>query len=155
MLPGVECARRRRLHKSGGCVDSPSLSTHNNSTRRSSFCLYASNHESRLSSSSSSLLVCTLYYTHLFLQLLTTDFPFSFLFYACTCKLFIITVNGYVLIYFIFLWIWIETAKEHVIPDTPRWEYGRSSQRSQTEIGWQVQSTQGIRKQKVLFNKIN
>lgn len=154
MLPGVECARRRRLHKSGGCVDSPSLSTHNNSTRRSSFCLYASNHESRLSSSSSSLLVCTLYYTSLS-STFNHWFPFLFLFYACTCKLFIITVNGYVLIYFIFLWIWIETAKEHVIPDTPRWEYGRSSQRSQTEIGWQVQSTQGIRKQKVLFNKIN
>ncbi|KAJ1436974.1 Zinc finger, RING-type [Sesbania bispinosa] len=50
MLPGVECARRRRFHKSGGCLDSPSLSPHN-STRRSSFCLYASNNESRLSSS--------------------------------------------------------------------------------------------------------
>ncbi|CAN1318559.1 Probable E3 ubiquitin-protein ligase RHY1A [Linum perenne] len=32
MLPGVECARRRRFHKSGGI-------------RRPSFCLYTSNHE--------------------------------------------------------------------------------------------------------------
>lgn len=52
MLPGVECARRRRFHQSGGLLDSPSISPHN-STRRSSFCLYASNHESHLSSSSS------------------------------------------------------------------------------------------------------
>ncbi|KAI4344230.1 hypothetical protein L6164_011480 [Bauhinia variegata] len=46
MLPGVECARRRRFH------DSPAMAAHN-STRRSSFCLYTSNHESSLSSSSS------------------------------------------------------------------------------------------------------
>ncbi|XP_061359395.1 probable E3 ubiquitin-protein ligase RHY1A [Gastrolobium bilobum] len=52
MLPGVECARRRRFHMSGGYLDSQSMVTHN-STRHSSFCLYASNHESRLSSSSS------------------------------------------------------------------------------------------------------
>nr|AFK38095.1 unknown [Lotus japonicus] len=52
MLPGVESARRRRFHKSGGCLDGPLLAPHN-PTRRSSFCLYASNHESRISSSSS------------------------------------------------------------------------------------------------------
>ncbi|XP_027339075.1 probable E3 ubiquitin-protein ligase RHY1A isoform X2 [Abrus precatorius] len=49
MLPGVECARRRRFHQSGGYMDLPSLASHT-STRRSSFCLYASNHESRFSS---------------------------------------------------------------------------------------------------------
>ncbi|KAL2327378.1 hypothetical protein Fmac_020805 [Flemingia macrophylla] len=51
-LPGVECARRRRLHR---CLDSnsTSLASHNTFTRRSSFCLYANSHESRLSSSSS------------------------------------------------------------------------------------------------------
>ncbi|XP_059635250.1 probable E3 ubiquitin-protein ligase RHY1A isoform X2 [Cornus florida] len=48
MLPGVESARRRRFHQSGGWPDLPSMS----GTRRSSFCLYASNHESHLSSSS-------------------------------------------------------------------------------------------------------
>ncbi|KAE9587618.1 hypothetical protein Lal_00021872 [Lupinus albus] len=52
MIPGVESARRRRFHHSGGCFDSPSMST-NNSTRRSSFSLYATNHESFISSSSS------------------------------------------------------------------------------------------------------
>ncbi|OIV97262.1 hypothetical protein TanjilG_10796 [Lupinus angustifolius] len=52
MLPGVESARRRRFHHSGGCLDSPSLSPHN-STRRSSFCLYAKNNESLLPSFSS------------------------------------------------------------------------------------------------------
>ncbi|RDX60219.1 putative E3 ubiquitin-protein ligase RHY1A [Mucuna pruriens] len=51
MLPGVECARRRRFHRP---LDSNSTSLPSHvSTRRSSFCLYASNHESRLSSSSS------------------------------------------------------------------------------------------------------
>ncbi|KAL5100853.1 hypothetical protein RYX36_005180 [Vicia faba] len=50
MLPGVESARRRRVHKAGGFSDSPSLASNN---RRSSFCLYSSNSESRLSSSSS------------------------------------------------------------------------------------------------------
>lgn len=51
MLPGVESARRRRFH--GGLdSNSTSLSSHV-STRRSTFCLYASNHESHLSSSSS------------------------------------------------------------------------------------------------------
>ncbi|KAE9608270.1 hypothetical protein Lal_00003700 [Lupinus albus] len=49
MLPGVESARRRRFHNSGLCLDSPSLSPHN-SSRRSSFCLYAKNHESLLPS---------------------------------------------------------------------------------------------------------
>uniref|UniRef100_A0A5B7A2X9 Putative E3 ubiquitin-protein ligase arkadia-like n=1 Tax=Davidia involucrata TaxID=16924 RepID=A0A5B7A2X9_DAVIN len=53
MLPGVECARRRRFHQSGGWSDSPPTSGHG-LTRRSSFCLYTSNHESHLSSSSSS-----------------------------------------------------------------------------------------------------
>ncbi|XP_052198739.1 probable E3 ubiquitin-protein ligase RHY1A [Diospyros lotus] len=51
MLPGVECARRRRFHQSGGWSESPGTAGHF-STRRSSFCLYASSHESHLSSSS-------------------------------------------------------------------------------------------------------
>ncbi|CAK8534465.1 unnamed protein product [Lathyrus sativus] len=50
MLPGVESARRRRVHKAGCFSDSPSLASNN---RRSSLCLYSSNPESRLSSSSS------------------------------------------------------------------------------------------------------
>ncbi|MED6113957.1 hypothetical protein PIB30_075631 [Stylosanthes scabra] len=61
MLPGVESARRRRLHGSKGCLDLPSssmASTHN-TTRRSSLCLYAANHEplhSPLSSSHRSVI---------------------------------------------------------------------------------------------------
>ncbi|XP_052180649.1 uncharacterized protein LOC127793909 isoform X2 [Diospyros lotus] len=50
MLPGVECARRRRFHPSGECSDlssSPALG----SSRRSSFCLYVSSHESVLGES--------------------------------------------------------------------------------------------------------
>eukprot|EP00262_Sarcandra_glabra_P002476 TRINITY_DN127_c0_g1_i3.p1 TRINITY_DN127_c0_g1~~TRINITY_DN127_c0_g1_i3.p1 ORF type:complete len:199 (+),score=19.97 TRINITY_DN127_c0_g1_i3:169-765(+) len=50
MLPGVECARRRRFHQ-GGSTDLPN-NVANNRTRRSSFCLYASNHESHLNTSS-------------------------------------------------------------------------------------------------------
>lgn len=42
MLPGVECARRRRLHQSG---DSLGASAHGWS-RKPSFCLYTSSHES-------------------------------------------------------------------------------------------------------------
>ncbi|XP_045829731.1 probable E3 ubiquitin-protein ligase RHY1A [Trifolium pratense] len=65
MLPGVESARRRHVHKGGGFSDSPSLTSHNTS-RRSGFCLYASNHESRPSSlSSSSMQRNTIFYqTH-------------------------------------------------------------------------------------------
>ncbi|XWS17042.1 hypothetical protein CRYUN_Cryun33cG0033800 [Craigia yunnanensis] len=44
MLAGVECARRRRFHQSGWSSDSPSVAAAG-STRRSSFCLYTSNHE--------------------------------------------------------------------------------------------------------------
>ncbi|KAG9456211.1 hypothetical protein H6P81_000719 [Aristolochia fimbriata] len=45
MLPGVECARRRRFHQ-GGSMDTASSTSKSSttSTRRSSFCLYASNH---------------------------------------------------------------------------------------------------------------
>ncbi|XP_028754001.1 probable E3 ubiquitin-protein ligase RHY1A isoform X2 [Neltuma alba] len=50
-LPGVECARRRRFHQSGVWSDSPSSIASHTSTRRSSFCLYTSNHESLSSSS--------------------------------------------------------------------------------------------------------
>ncbi|XP_030477721.1 probable E3 ubiquitin-protein ligase RHY1A isoform X2 [Cannabis sativa] len=53
MLPGVECARRRRFHQSGGSCDSmgaPSSSC--GRTRRSSFCLYTSNHETHTTSAS-------------------------------------------------------------------------------------------------------
>ncbi|KAE8654494.1 zinc finger family protein [Hibiscus syriacus] len=52
MLPGVECARRRRFHQSGGLSDSPSAAVIG-LTRRSSFCLYASNHETHHTSVSS------------------------------------------------------------------------------------------------------
>ncbi|KAI9192731.1 hypothetical protein LWI28_027087 [Acer negundo] len=52
MLPGVECARRRRIHQSG---DSPTMANSHVSTRRSSFCLYTSNHESHQTSISNSL----------------------------------------------------------------------------------------------------
>ncbi|KAL3532239.1 hypothetical protein ACH5RR_005760 [Cinchona calisaya] len=56
MLPGVEVARRRRFHQSGGglfdCPSSASFSAHT-STRRSSFCLYASNYESHFTTISS------------------------------------------------------------------------------------------------------
>ncbi|KAL1326304.1 hypothetical protein HN51_036378 [Arachis hypogaea] len=55
ILPGVECARRRRLHQSKGFLDLTSSSTAS-STRRTSFCLYAANHEPLHSFSSSSLL---------------------------------------------------------------------------------------------------
>ncbi|KAK4257490.1 hypothetical protein QN277_007069 [Acacia crassicarpa] len=50
-LPGVECARRRRFHQSGVWSDSPSSMAPHTCTRRSSFCLYTSNHESLSSSS--------------------------------------------------------------------------------------------------------
>jgi hypothetical protein len=59
MLPGVESARRRHVHKGVGFSDSPSLTSHHNTSRRSGFCLYASNHESRPSSFSSSSMVCS------------------------------------------------------------------------------------------------
>ncbi|KAL3362794.1 hypothetical protein AABB24_012218 [Solanum stoloniferum] len=52
MLPGVECARRRRFHQSSGCIDSSNTADFS-STRRSSFCLYTSNHEHPFNSSSS------------------------------------------------------------------------------------------------------
>lgn len=89
MLPGVESARRRRLHKGGGISDSSqSLASNNFTSRRSSFCLYASNNESRFSSSSS--LVCSLQLREI------NYFPFSFCSY--TCLLIIINFNGYALI---------------------------------------------------------
>ncbi|XP_068652450.1 probable E3 ubiquitin-protein ligase RHY1A [Aristolochia californica] len=50
MLPGVECARRRRFHQ-GGSMDTMS-GVAKSCTRRSSFCLYASNHEAHLSANS-------------------------------------------------------------------------------------------------------
>ncbi|KAF9616632.1 hypothetical protein IFM89_030830 [Coptis chinensis] len=49
MLPGVECARRRRCHQ-GGWTDSNSLVGQGQKTR---FCLYTSNHETHLNSNSS------------------------------------------------------------------------------------------------------
>ncbi|KAK4369876.1 hypothetical protein RND71_009351 [Anisodus tanguticus] len=52
MLPGVECARRRRFHQSSGWLDSSQTSGFS-STRRSSFCLYTSSHDYPLNSSSS------------------------------------------------------------------------------------------------------
>ena len=90
MLPGVESARRRRVHKCGGFSDSPSFSSQNTS-RRSSFCLYASNHESRISSSSS--MVCSL---HLSQQLNYVIYSFPFLFfssYSWACYLLILLMD--------------------------------------------------------------
>ncbi|KAJ4953274.1 hypothetical protein NE237_030106 [Protea cynaroides] len=54
MLPGVECARRRRFHQGGGGIESQ-CTAGNGRTRRSAFCLYTRNHETHLSSSFSSL----------------------------------------------------------------------------------------------------
>ncbi|KAL0552704.1 hypothetical protein IC582_011825 [Cucumis melo] len=54
MLPGVECARRRRFHHSINSSDSPSTAAKSGSTRRPSFCLYTSNRDFHLISSSSS-----------------------------------------------------------------------------------------------------
>ncbi|PON35938.1 43kDa postsynaptic protein [Parasponia andersonii] len=51
MLPGVECARRRRFHQSGGSSDSLGAPPFGR-TRRSSFCLYTSNHETNHTSAS-------------------------------------------------------------------------------------------------------
>ncbi|CAK9179461.1 unnamed protein product [Ilex paraguariensis] len=53
MLAGVECARRRRLHQSGAFSDSPTTSAAHASSRRSSFCLYTTNHEVHRTSFSS------------------------------------------------------------------------------------------------------
>ncbi|XP_077236714.1 uncharacterized protein LOC143878294 [Tasmannia lanceolata] len=50
MLPGVECARRRRFHQ-GGSTDSQNIIA-KSGTRRSSFCLYSSKHESNLNTNS-------------------------------------------------------------------------------------------------------
>ncbi|XP_038891102.1 probable E3 ubiquitin-protein ligase RHY1A [Benincasa hispida] len=54
MLPGVECARRRRFHQSIASSDSPSTAAKSGSTRRPSFCLYTSNRDFHSTSSSSS-----------------------------------------------------------------------------------------------------
>ncbi|XP_065851313.1 probable E3 ubiquitin-protein ligase RHY1A [Euphorbia lathyris] len=51
MLPGVECARRRRFHLSSD--NSPGGGVSGGSTRRTSFCLYTSSHEISHSSVSS------------------------------------------------------------------------------------------------------
>lgn len=104
MLPGVESARRRRVHKCGGFSDSPSFSSHNTS-RRSSFCLYASNHESRISSSSS--MVCSI---HLSQQLNYLIYSFPFFFFIFLSLLFINFIYGFV----------FKTAKKYIIPVTPR-----------------------------------
>ncbi|KAK9130523.1 hypothetical protein Sjap_011010 [Stephania japonica] len=42
MLPGIECARRRRLHQGGAKARS---SIGNGRSRHSTLCLYTSNHE--------------------------------------------------------------------------------------------------------------
>ncbi|GMN47494.1 hypothetical protein TIFTF001_016671 [Ficus carica] len=55
MLPGVECARRRRFHQSGGssdCLTAPAYG----GTRRPSFCLYTSNNEKTHHITSTSLM---------------------------------------------------------------------------------------------------
>ncbi|KAJ4957540.1 hypothetical protein NE237_024651 [Protea cynaroides] len=55
MLPGVECARRRRFHQGGGWNESHCSSSNGRRTRRSAFCLYTSNHETHVSAISSLL----------------------------------------------------------------------------------------------------
>ncbi|XP_058067490.1 probable E3 ubiquitin-protein ligase RHY1A [Magnolia sinica] len=45
MLPGVECARRRRFHQGGS---DPPVGVKKGGTRRSSFCLYTSSRDSHL-----------------------------------------------------------------------------------------------------------
>ncbi|XP_010265712.1 PREDICTED: probable E3 ubiquitin-protein ligase RHY1A [Nelumbo nucifera] len=52
MLPGVECARRRRFHQGGSWAESQGIAG-NTRTRRPSFCLYTSSHETHLVSISS------------------------------------------------------------------------------------------------------
>ncbi|GMJ15639.1 hypothetical protein HRI_005233100 [Hibiscus trionum] len=52
MLAGVECARRRRLHQSGGSSDSAFAFT-----RRPSFCLYTTSHETQVFSQRKRILV--------------------------------------------------------------------------------------------------
>ncbi|KAM7262879.1 hypothetical protein ACFE04_000562 [Oxalis oulophora] len=54
MLPGVECARRRRFHRSGASLEySPSLAVgaaaaaHGSTRKSSNFCLYTTNHDSQ------------------------------------------------------------------------------------------------------------
>ncbi|XP_061963901.1 uncharacterized protein LOC133688434 isoform X3 [Populus nigra] len=49
VLPGVECARRRRFHRSGDSLGAPAHGW----TRRPSFCLYTSSHENHHGSISS------------------------------------------------------------------------------------------------------
>ncbi|XP_022134633.1 uncharacterized protein LOC111006855 [Momordica charantia] len=52
MLPGVECARRRRCHQNKVWSDSPAIAAQA-LTRRSVLCLYTSNHETLLASNPS------------------------------------------------------------------------------------------------------
>ncbi|CAK9329696.1 unnamed protein product [Citrullus colocynthis] len=52
MLPGVECARRRRCHQNKVWSDSPPIAAQA-LTRRSVLCLYTSNHETLLASNPS------------------------------------------------------------------------------------------------------
>ncbi|KAI6682362.1 hypothetical protein NL676_036243 [Syzygium grande] len=56
MLPGVECARRRRFYRSQGQPDLPFITTSaaTTATRHSSFCLYTTHH-----AATSSSLVCS------------------------------------------------------------------------------------------------
>ncbi|XP_038993738.1 uncharacterized protein LOC120117541 [Hibiscus syriacus] len=52
MLAGVECARRRRFHQSGGSSDSaPAF------TRKPFFCLYTTNHETQVFSQQKRILI--------------------------------------------------------------------------------------------------
>nr|DAD27319.1 TPA_asm: hypothetical protein HUJ06_028787 [Nelumbo nucifera] len=56
MLPGVECARRRRFHQGGSWAESQGIAG-NTRTRRPSFCLYTSSHETHLVSISSKTII--------------------------------------------------------------------------------------------------
>lgn len=69
MLPGVECARRRRLRQ-GGSMESPSGS------RRSSFCLYTTGYETHLGRGSTFMVTTP---THLELHDMYLPFLFFFL----------------------------------------------------------------------------
>lgn len=116
-LPGVECARRRRFHQSVAWSDSPNMAVHGG-TRRSSFCLYTSNHDTHHSYTSS-------------LVHLSIKFSFSFYFEY----LFLMSLSQHQP---------KKAAKNFIKPSKPGWEARRSSQRSQGKIRWEVKNAKEI-----------
>lgn len=115
-LPGVECARRRRFHRSVAWSDSPNLAVHGGS-RRSSFCLYTSNHDTHHSYTSSLVHLSQIF--------------FFFLFWVFFTNVIKLTPTK-------------KAAKNFIKPSKPGWEARRSSQRSQGKIRWEVKNTKEI-----------